>query len=219
MKNKSNKNRADKNKFIAQLIILIIISGSLSGMLIGTDVYKEVKNNIVEVLCLSCLKLDPKTTVEFTFEPADDAKHPDYVLDNLSLGIVVLHFSEDACPGCDIMYPVMKDLLSVDFGKQELFSKNLKYNDHKIAYFYTNIDHATDSRITPFETYDIRDINGLPMFVVITLGYDKGIVKPKFSTFYGTLGLKTDGKRIELLESVLDDAFILWEENAAGYDS
>ncbi len=218
---KSKKGPLNQKKFIAQITILIIITGCFSGMIIGTDVYEEVQGHIVEVLCLSCLKLDPKTIVEFTFETVDDTAHPDYVLDNLSSGIVVLHFSEDACPGCDIMYPVMKDLLSVDFDKGGVYLTQIRYESENISYFYTNIDSekATSERTDPFETYDIQDVNGLPMFVIVTLGYDKGIIKPKFTTLYATLGLESDEKRLELLEEVLDDAFILWNENTAGYES
>jgi hypothetical protein len=205
-------------KFIAQFTIFILINGGLSGMLIGTDVYEEVHNGIVEVLCLSCLKLDPKTTKEFTFDTFNDGAHPDYVFDNLSSGIVFLHYSEDACPGCDIMLPIVQDLLSVEYEKKDLFSKNVKYQDQQINYFYTNIDHATPSRIEPFETYDIQDVNGLPMFTIVTLGYYSGIIKPKFVTLYGTLGVDTDEERMQLLEEIIDDAFTLWNENAPGYE-
>ena len=205
-------------KFIAQSIIFILITGGLSGMLIGTDVYEEVHDGIVEVLCLSCLKLDPKTTREFTFDTANNAPHPDYVLDNLSSGIVFLHYSEDACPGCDIMLPVVQELLSVDYEKKELFSKNINYNGQQISYFYTNIDHATPSRTEPFETYDIQDINGLPMFTIVTLGYYSGVIKPKFVTLYGTLGVDTDEERMEMLEEIIDDAFTLYTENRPGYE-
>jgi hypothetical protein len=207
-----------KNKVYAQIILFILVSGALSGMLIGTDVYSDVHDGIVEVLCLSCLKLDPKTTVEFSFETATGAPHPDYVLDNLSKGIVFLHYSEDACPGCDIMLPVVQDLFSVNFEKKSMFSQHVTYNSNNMTYFYTNIDHATQARIDPFETYDIRDLNGLPMFTIVTVGYDKGIIKPKYTTLYGTLGEDTDAKRMNVLENVLDDALVLWQENIPGYE-
>lgn len=213
-----SKERLNKNKFYTQVTLFILVTSALSGMLVGTDVYTEVHDGIVEVLCLSCLKLDPKTTVDFSFETAADAPHPDYVVDNLSKGIIFLHFSEDACPGCDIMLPVVQDLFSVDFEKKSMFSQQVNYASHNISYFYTNIDHATEARIDPFDTYDIRDLNGLPMFTIVTVGYDKGIIKPKYTTLYGTLGEDTDEKRMNVLENVLDDAFVLWEENIPGYE-
>jgi len=214
MKNISKK----KKKFFAQITFFILITGALSGMLIGTDVYTEVQDGIVEVLCLSCLKLDPKTTREFTFDTANDLAHPEYVLENLSSGIIFLHYSEDACPGCDIMLPIVQDLLSVNYEKKDLFSKNVDYQGQQIRYFYTNIDHATPGRIEPFETYDVQDINGLPMFTIVTLGYYSGVIKPKLVTLYGTLGVDTNEQRMQVLEEVIEDAFTLWNENIPGYE-
>jgi hypothetical protein len=205
-------------RVMSQITIFILITSGLSGMLIGTDIYKEVQHGIVEVLCLSCLKLDPKTTREFTFDTVNNEPHPEYVLDNLSSGIVFLHYSEDACPGCDIMYPVVQNLLNVQFGKKDVFSTQIEYHDHKITYYYTNIDYATSSRVEPFETYDVQDVNGLPMFTIVTLGYYSGIIKPKFVTLYGTLGVDTDEQRTQLLEDIIEDAFTLWDENNPGYE-
>jgi len=208
-----------KQQFYGQIALFIIISAIFSGMLIGTNVYTEVQDGIVEVLCLSCLKLDPKTTKEFTFDTVNDATHPSYVLSNLRSGIVFLHFSEDACPGCDIMYPVIKDLLGINFDKDGVYSTQIEYGSQNVSYFYTNIDsqNATSERTDPFETYDIQDVNGLPMFTIITLGYDKGVIKPNFVTLYGTLGVETDEQRLTILENILDDAFTLWNENIPGY--
>lgn len=215
MKNTSKK----KKQFFAQLIFFILITGGLSGMLIGTDVYEEVHDSLVEVLCLSCLKLDPKTTKEFTFDTVNNAAHPEYVTDNLSSGIVFLHYSEDACPGCDIMLPIVQDLLSVEYEKKELFSANVDYEGQQINYFYTNLDHATPGRTEPFETYDIKDVKGLPMFTIVTLGYYSGVIKPKLVTLYGTLGVDTYEQRMQVLEEVIEDAFTLWNENIPGYES
>lgn len=209
-----------KHQFYAQITLFIIVSAAFTGMLVGTDVYSEVQDGIVEVLCLSCLKLDPKTTKEFTFDTANNASHPDYVINNLSSGIVFLHYSEDACPGCDIMYPIIKDVLGVEFDKEGVHSTQITYETGNISYFYTNLDskNATPALTDPFETYDIQDVNGLPMFTIISLGYDSGVIKPKFVTLYGTLGLDTDQKRFTMIESVVDDAFTLWNENIPGYD-
>lgn len=221
MKKVFNKKRIKKKQFFAQIIIFIIIISTLSGMLVSTDVYEEVKDGIVEVLCLSCLKLDPKISTDladFTFKTAQGTNHPSYVLDNLSSGLVFLHFSEDACSGCDIMYPIVKDMFSVDFEKKSMYSANVTYQSEKIAYFYTNIDHATVKRRASFDTYDVKNLNGLPMFTIVTLGYDQGIIKPKFITLYGTLGEKTDEKRMEVLVNVLTDAKDLWNENRPGYE-
>lgn len=218
MKRTLFKLKSKKQQFYAQITLFILVTSMFSGMLIGTDVYTEVQDGIVEVLCLSCLKLDPKTTKEFTFDTVDNAPHPDYVLDNLSSGIVFLHYSEDACPGCDIMLPVVQNLLSIEFEKKDLVSTKITNMNQQITYFYTNIDHATTERIEPFEIYDVKDVNGLPMFTIVTLGYYSGIIKPKFVTIYGTLGVDTDEKRAQILENIISDAFTLWNENIPGYE-
>lgn len=205
-------------KTFTQITIFILISGSLTGMLVGTDVYNDVQDGIVEILCLSCLKLDPKTTIDFNFESGDGSTHPDFVTDNLTSGIVFLHYSEDACRGCDIMLPVVQGMFSVDFEKKSMFTKHITYNSKNITYFYINLDHSTKEKISSFDTYDVDDVNGLPMFSVVTLGYDKGIIKPKYATLYGSFGQDTDEKRREVLENVIDDAIELWNENIPGYE-
>ncbi|MFO8077285.1 MAG: hypothetical protein R6U21_01385 [Thermoplasmatota archaeon] len=206
-----------KKQQILQISTIIIVSLVLTGMLIGTDVYAEVQDGIVTVICLSCLKLDPKTTVDFTFQTANNQAHPSFVLDNITDGIVFLHFSEDACPGCDIMLPIIQDLFSVDYEKEEMFSTTGTYENHSIAYFYTNIDHATEERADALEIYDQKHIKGLPMFTVVTLGYEKGIIKPYYASVYGTLGLDTDQKREAFLKDILQDSIDLYDENRPGY--
>lgn len=206
-----------KKQQILQISTVIIVSLALTGMLIGTDVYAEVQDGIVTVICLSCLKLDPKTTVDFTFQTANNQAHPSFVLDNITDGIVFLHFSEDACPGCDIMLPIIQDLFSVDYEKEEMFSTIGTYENHSIAYFYTNIDHATEERVDALEIYDQKHIKGLPMFTVVTLGYEKGIIKPYYASVYGTLGLDTDQKREAFLKDILQDSIDIYDENRPGY--
>jgi hypothetical protein len=208
-------------KVIAQITLFLVITSALSGMLLGTEVYSEVHDGIVDVLCLSCLKLDPKISVDFadfTFKTATNDEHPRYVLDNLTTGIVFLHFSEDACTGCDIMYPIVQELLSVEYGKTEMYSTQISYQNEIMTYYYTNIDHAISKRIEAFDIYDSRNLNGLPMFTIVTLGYDQGIIKPTYITMYGTLGEDTDEKRMQILASIIDDAIELWNENIPGYE-
>ena len=58
-----------KKIFSIQIVTLLIFSGGLGGMLFFTDVYDEVYSGIVSVLCLSCLKLEPKTKTYFAIWP------------------------------------------------------------------------------------------------------------------------------------------------------
>jgi hypothetical protein len=186
-------------------------------MSVGTDVYERVHEGIVEVLCLSCLKLDPKTSTAYTFNTANNESHPSFVLDNISEGIVFLHFSEDACPGCDIMLPIIQDLFSLSFDKNDMISEQITFNGHTMTYFYINIDHATQLRSDSLEIYDQRHIKGLPMFTIVTLGYDKGIIRPYYTSLYGTLGLNSDHARHQYMETVINEAMTIWSENRPGY--
>src|SRR5512136_1949319 len=104
-----------KKFIVLQVCALIVISGVLGGMLAFTPVYDEVRSGIVLVLCLSCLKLEYKTIVNFTFEPTHNQSYPDFVLENLTKGPVILQYSGDACAGCDVMYPVVEELFNISF--------------------------------------------------------------------------------------------------------
>ena len=203
---------------VLQISALIIISGSLGGMLVFTDVYDEVHSGIVTVLCLSCLKLQPKTKIDFTFETAYGEPHPDFVLENLTNGILFLHYSEDACPGCDIMYPVIQNLFNITFEKEDMVYKIIDFEGLDIAYFYINIDHTSEEMKNYFPIYDKDHISGLPMFAIITLGYDKGIIRPYYTTVYGTLGLDNDIDRIEFLTELIRESIDIYNQNSEGYN-
>ena len=203
---------------VLQISALIIVSGSLGGLLVFTDVYEEVHSGIVSVLCLSCLKLEPKTKTDFTFETAYGETHPDFVLDNLKKGVVFLHYSEDACPGCDIMYPVIQNLFNITFGKEDMIYKVFSFEYLDVAYFYTNIDHTSEEMENSFHIYDKDHISGLPMFAIITLGYDKGIIRPYYTTVYGTLGLDSDKDRIAFLTELIQESIDIYNQNWEGYN-
>ena len=207
-----------KKMLVLQISALIIVSGSLGGMLAFTDVYEEVHSGIVSVLCLSCLKLDPKTKTDFTFETADGEPHPDFVLENLTKGVVFLHYSEDACPGCDIMRPILQELFNITFGKEDTVYEIIGFEDLDVAYFYANIDHTSEEMKNSFQIYDKDHIGGLPMFAIITLGYDKGIVRPYYTTIYGTLGLDNDEDRFTFLTELIQESIDIYNQNSEGYN-
>lgn len=203
-----------------QICALLLVSGALGGMVAFTPVYDEVRSGIVLVLCLSCLKLEPKTNAEFTFFTADNRTHAKFVLDNLSTGPVFLHYSGDACAGCDVMYPVIKDLFDVEFGKQEMFSTIATFESTPIPYIYVNIHHTTNELRDAQVIYDKDHVGGIPMFTIVTLGYDNGDVKPKYTTLYGTLatyGCDTDAERLVFLQQLLHQSIEMYEQNKAGY--
>ncbi len=205
------------DKTVYHITAILIVSISLLGMWIGTDVYEEVKNGIVEVLCLSCLKLDPYTKSDFTFKTANGEAHPDFIIDNLSTGIIFIHYSEDACPGCDIMHPIVEQLLNISFGKEEMVYKEIKFENATIHYYYTNIDHSTPERKQWIKIYDKDHVGGLPMFTIITLGYNNGLIEPYYTTLYGTLGLDNDKARLDFLREILYESIELYNENLPGF--
>jgi hypothetical protein len=200
-----------------QISVFVIISSSLIGMFAYTDVYEDVQSGIVSVLCLSCLKLQPKTKTDFIFEIAYGESHPNFVLENLTHGVVFLHYSEDACYGCDIMYPIIQDLFDITFGKEDMVYKVLKFKDSNISYFYINIDHTSKEMEESFPIYDKDQISGLPMFAIITLGYDKGIVRPYYTTVYGTLGLDNNDDRFLFLNELMSESIDIYNQNSEGY--
>lgn len=210
-----------KTFFSIQIIGLILVSASLGGILVYTPVYGEVQDGIVKVLCLSCLKLEPRTASDFTFDTVDNFEHPSFMLENLSKGgPVFIFYSGDSCTGCDIMYPVIKELFSVEFDKKEMFHTTLTYNQVNISYIYINIHHTTDELRQSQQIYDKDFVSGIPMFTLVTLGYDKGVVRPIYTTLYGTLGsfgATTDETQLQFLQSLIQESIHMYQDNSAGY--
>jgi len=209
-----------KKFLVLQISSLLLVSGVLGGMMVFTPVYNDVRSGIVLVLCLSCLKLEPKTLADFTFETADNRPHADFVLENLTLGPVFLDYSGDSCAGCDIMYPVIKDLFDIEFGKQDMFSSIVTFENSSVSYIYVNIHHTTDKLRDAQVIYDKDHVGGIPMFTIVTLGYDNGHVKPKYTTLYGTLatyGCDTDAQRLVFLQQLLRQSIEMYNQNKEGY--
>jgi len=188
---------------------------------ISAGILNRVKSSVVEVLCLSCLKLDPilPSQVLYTFETANHKPHPDFVLNNLTSGIVFLHYSKDACTGCDIMLPTIQELFSVEYGKEDMFQQQLTFKGNTIHYYYINTDHTTEEKKQSVQIYDKDHVEGLPMFTIITVYYDHGTIKPYYTSLYGTLGsaYNTPQKRYDYLTDIIIESTGLWEENIAGY--
>lgn len=203
---------------VIQMISIIIVCSGLIFMFISTDVYEKTEENIVEVLCLSCLKLQPKTSSDFTFKTATGDYHPEFIIENLSIGPIFLHYSEKACPGCDVMYPVIKDLLNIEFQKNDQVYEIINFEGKKIVYFYINIDYNVEEMIESLPVYDKDNIQGLPMFSFVTLGYDRGVIKPYYTTIYGTLDTDwSNEKRLDFLNELLMQTIALYEENIEGF--
>ncbi len=206
-----------KKQTVFQITALVIVSGLFVGMIAMVDAYEETRARIVEVLCLSCIKLEPKTIQEFTFDTVDNVSHPYFVTQNLTKGPVFLHYSEDVCPGCEIMFPIVKHLFNIEFEKGDMFSGTVTFEGQNLTYFYVNLDHTIDAYENSFPIYDKDDIGGLPMFTIVTLGYDHGTARPYYTTLYGMLNVQTDAERTALLHEILMESFELYQQNKAGY--
>ncbi|MDH7506878.1 MAG: hypothetical protein QHH15_03720 [Candidatus Thermoplasmatota archaeon] len=211
-----------KNKYVVSIgiTLVICISVGFSAMLIFTDVYNEVKFKIVDVICLSCLKLNPKTSMDFTFETANGQAHYDFILENLTKGPVFLHYSEDDCPACDIMFPVIKEFFNIELQKEKLYYTVTTFKNQTVPYIYIYLDDKNTSEqwLNTFYIYDKEHIQGVPMFTVITLGYEHGgNIKPFYTTLYGAFKNNNE-ERIQTLTELMDEAFRLYNENKAGFN-
>jgi len=195
---------------IVQLSALLITCSLLTGMFAFTPVYDEVLDRIVSILCLSCIKLQPKTSQDFTFVTGNNESHPDFVLENLSTGPVFLHYSGDVCLACDHMLPIIQEFFNVSFNKSDFFTAQVIIQNTTVNYIYINIDHAPEEEKESIDIYDKEHIPGIPMFSFVTLGYDHGTVRPYYTTIYG------EHPR-EIIESLSSDMINLYKQNKEGY--
>jgi len=203
-----------KTLFAIQLGLIFLVIG---GALYSSGVYTAVQDNIVEVLCLSCIKLEPRISENFTFQTMTGVPHPGFIRENLTTGPIFIMYSEDVCPACEEMYPIVKDLFKVEFEKTEIVVDHLTYKGTNVTFFYVNIDHTTDQFRTSRLLYDKDQIDGLPMFTLITLGYDEGTVLPYYTSVYGMLTLPMPEQREAFLANLLEDCIHLYHDNRIGY--
>jgi len=201
-----------KKLLILQLTALLLITGILGGMFVFTDVYNEVHERIVSVLCLSCLKLQPRTSLDFTFVTANEQPHPLFIQENLTNGPLFIEYSADVCNACDVMMPVIQTYLNMSYNKTDFVTKTVTIQETNITFIYINIDHISTELRKTIQIYDKANISGLPMFTFVTLGYDNGFVKPAYTSIYGE-------QPIELISSLVSDMIELYRHNQAGYIS
>jgi len=206
-------------KFLAiQITALILISGTLGGVLYYTDAYQEVYSRIVSIICLSCIKLDPVISLGFRFDTANGKDHPEFIKDLLDKGPIFIDFGTDACLYCDYMDPLIKQIFNVSFEKEDLFNTTINFNGTEITFIHINEDWATGEYKDLESYYDVDGDNAVPMFTTITLGYHHGFINPFYNTVYGILNKDySDGQRINLLKNIIQDSIDLYNENRPGY--
>ncbi len=203
-----------KRLLAVQIGIILVLAG---GILYSSGVYTAVQDNIVEVLCLSCIKLEPKTSVAFTFLTATGAPHPLFIRENLTAAPIMIMYSEDVCAACEEMYPVVKHMLNVTFDKDDMVYTHTTFQGENVTFFFINIDHTTAQLRDTRPLYDKEHVDGLPMFTFITLRYDEGTVHPYYTSVYGTLTLPNSAEREAFLANILTDSIHLYHENRIGY--
>ncbi len=206
-----------QKRIVAQIIIIAILMGSLGDMLVTTDVYDDVLERIVTVICLSCVKLEPRTRLDFTFDTATGEPHPQFVLENLSKGPVFLHYRTDVCPACDDMEPILHDVFNVSYDIREGFHKTILFGDTSVTFIHINLDHTREKKRESFQIYDKDNINGVPMFTIVTLGYHPAFVKPYYATGYGFLGQENPEDAGLVIQDMIDDASTTYHQNRDGY--
>jgi len=206
-----------KKLLIIQICAILLFSGTLGGMFVSTDVYEDVKSGITSVLCLSCIKLEPITQLDFTFNVAKGQDHSGFVLDSLKEGPVFIAYREDVCISCDEMEPILQDIFSVIFEKEDTLSEIVFFDNQNVTFIHINIDHADTEQKESRFMYDKDHIGGVPQFSIVSFGYDHGFIKPYYATIYGKLNLKTDEERKELLTQIIYDGIDLYNQNIEGY--
>jgi thiol-disulfide isomerase/thioredoxin len=205
-----------KKIFAMKIVIMVVITIGIGEMVYNGN-YDDIHGTIVSTLCLSCIKLDPVSRLEFVFETSTGEEHPEFILENLTKGIIFIEYRSDVCKACDDMAPIIKEIFHLSFEKEDTLYKYVNYSGSNVNFYHINLDHATKVQADSFSMYDKDQRMGVPMFVVITVKYDRGIIKPCFTAAYGTLGLDTDEERKEFILDMLNDGLSLYEQNSKGY--
>jgi len=94
----------------------------------------------------------------------------------------------------------------------------INYENSSVSYIYTNIDYCSEEMRDSLSIYDKDRVHGLPMFSVVTLGYDRGIIRPYYTSVYGTLGFDNDEERISLLTEMMQESIDMYNQNWEGYN-
>jgi len=204
-------------KNIPAIIIFAISVASLSYIMVATHVYGDVKEKMVSVPCLSCIKMDPKTTLNFRFETANGENFPVFILENLSRGPIFLHFRVDICTACDEMDQVIGEIFDLDDMDEPFIVKSKNFSGVKITLIHVNLDHADEIFKEIYKTFDISGQGVVPMYTIITIGYDRGVVKPCYATGYGFLGKSGPAEAKKVLICLIEDAVELYRMNIKGY--
>ncbi len=165
----AEKQLRGKKLLKARIVAGVIALGLLiTGVVLGGYGYNQ---RISSAVCLACIGLNPVSNMEFQFETANGAEHPEWVLEPLRDGPVLVEFTQSkGCPSCDKMKPIIEDL------KDEY--------DKRVEFIIID-QYIDDPKMDAFPTYDIMGLQGFPTFIIITLFHDGGEIKPYFGEYSG----------------------------------
>lgn len=204
---------------IFQIVILLVFIVSFFTILFSTDVYDEVQRKIVEELCLSCIKLKPNTIKEYIFETANGAPHPDFIIENLSKGPIILDYRITFCPGCiELENNVLSKVFNTSFPNPleddedteipDLLYLERQFKNTNVTFIHFNTDDNNSLDVPSNgiyaksrNVYDIIGDEGNPMIVFITYGYNHGFIEPCYTTFYE---IETQRELLELIYESID---------------
>ena len=208
-----------KKLFSLQITMLLVFSGSLGALFLYTNVYDEVQRKIVEELCLSCVKLKVDTDFEWRFETANNADIPDFVIENLSYGPVILVYRIDFCPGCDKLEEnVLFQVFNFTFEKDDVFHKRFEFGLGNITFVHINTDEL-DYESPLYKSrkiYDVVGDEGNPMITLITYSYHS-FIQPAFATIYD-LNAETYEEQQEQLIGFINEATSLYNRHKKAAD-
>jgi hypothetical protein len=201
---------------MAQVLAVLVLASTGTGLLLTTDIYEDIYETIVATTCYSCIKMDPLPNLQFTFETANGDPHPNFILENLTMGPVFLGYRLDVCAACDIMDPLVQDVFGVTFEMDELFYESVDFDGSTVHFFHINLDHATGAFKDSFSVYGSK---GVPLFVIISLDNNSGIIEPAYAIAEATLGLPTNEGRKIFLQTMVEEALIRYSAYRDDYTS
>lgn len=181
------------------ILVLQIAAGVVALGLLATGIALEgyeYNERISSAICLACLGLNPVSELDFTFDTANGADHPSWVLEPLRERPVFIEYTQSVgCASCDVMKPVIEDLMD-------------EYSD-RVDFII--IDQMVDERVDTFGIYDVLERRGFPTFIIVTLSHEGGDVRPYFGQ---ATGIVPGGD----LAEALNDALALHLQHRYAYE-
>jgi ferredoxin len=199
---------------IVPIITIIIIASTMLIAGVWAGGYERT-DAINDIPCLGCLALDPQNPEGWFFVENRTGEDllPDFIMEQLVEGPVIIDYRTTVCAACDEMDPHVEDLKE-DYTDEVFF---FKHNKDPTLSNFENLDDY-DPASVEYQSYFIFDvkgdgekITGVPLFPIITYGADEnGTVGIMFKVLYGS---SADGGVTQKsnIASALDEAIILYD--------